>query len=318
MDIGDWGTAGALYQQIRELDLERNVAELDAFGFTVLEPERVAPPGWIDGLRDRMLAIAEERTGVLHDVVTGAHGTLEQEPRSRNQYLLYYLLFEDPVFQEALLSPSSLALQTYMLGFDCRLLNVFGIVKWQDERGYGPGLGLHADSVVPPQLMGGKETHTGNSTLLLTDYTRDDGALAVVPGSHREGRSPDPRLQEGVDRAVAIEAPAGSLVVWNGNLWHGAYPRANPGLRLSLAMYFGRSYLQVLEDYRPTVTDEILTRNPKRLAVLLGLGNPWGVSSAAGPDYSAAARVMAEASAEIGVVAPPPSRNATGTTLTRA
>lgn len=304
MEIGDWSATSqmsALYRRIRELDLEANIAELDAFGFTILEPGRAAPLDWIERLRDRVLAIAHRRTGVQHDVETGTHGTVKQEPRSKNQTILYYLLLEDPIFQEALLNPYSLALQSYMLGFDCRLSNMFGIVKWAEGPGYGRSLGLHADSFVHAPLMGGRETHTGNSTFLLTDYTKDNGALAVVPGTHRFGRLPAAHLLEGAEHAIPIEAPAGSLVVWNGNLWHGAYPRVNPGLRLTLASYFTRSYLQVLEDYRPNVTPEILASNPKRLAVLLGLADAQGFSSTDGPSYSQAAQYLSDAAAEAGI-----------------
>lgn len=307
MDIGDWTWApqtGPLYRQLRALDLEQNVAELDAFGYTVLEPGRIAPLEWVEQVRERLLHVAEQRTGVRHDIETGTHGTLEQEPRAKGQYLLYYLLLEDRVFQEALLNPYVLALQTYLLGLDCRLSSMFSIVKWQEEDGYGPTLALHADSVVPAQLTGGRETHAGNATLVLTDYTKENGALAVVPGSHREGRQPNIRLLEGKEHAVPIEAPAGSLIVWNGNLWHGAFPRTNPGLRLSLTMYFNRAYLQMQEDYRPHLTEELLASHPKRFAVLAGLGQAYGWTSPDGPSYSRAAEAIAGAAREAEMESP--------------
>jgi ectoine hydroxylase-related dioxygenase (phytanoyl-CoA dioxygenase family) len=34
--------------------------------------------------------------------------------------------------------------------------------------------------------------------------------------------------------AVAVEAPAGSLIVFHGNTWHGALPRRRPGYRFTL------------------------------------------------------------------------------------
>ena len=47
MEIGDWQATKAVngcYRAIRELGLESNIAELDTFGFTVIPPEKAAPP----------------------------------------------------------------------------------------------------------------------------------------------------------------------------------------------------------------------------------------------------------------------------------
>ena len=60
MEIGDWkATAelGQVYRKARELGLEANLAELEAFGFTVVEPEKVAPPGFTDRMLEAVLAL---------------------------------------------------------------------------------------------------------------------------------------------------------------------------------------------------------------------------------------------------------------------
>jgi len=47
MEIENWESAGALpllYAELKQLGLESNVAELEAFGFTVVPPEKVGPP----------------------------------------------------------------------------------------------------------------------------------------------------------------------------------------------------------------------------------------------------------------------------------
>ena len=59
---------------------------------------------------------------------------------------------------------------------------------------------------------------------MLTPCTKDNGALAVVPGSHRLARQPMPG--EGIDQAVPVEAEVGSLILWHGGTWHGAFRRA--------------------------------------------------------------------------------------------
>ena len=44
MEIKDWSSAGdipALYRELKELDLLEHLAELEAFGYTVLPPDKV-------------------------------------------------------------------------------------------------------------------------------------------------------------------------------------------------------------------------------------------------------------------------------------
>jgi len=46
MEIGDWKASRGLNEVMREaraLDIERNLLELDTYGFTVVEPYKVAP-----------------------------------------------------------------------------------------------------------------------------------------------------------------------------------------------------------------------------------------------------------------------------------
>ncbi len=305
MEIGDWKATrqlGALYEQIRKLGLEQNIAELDAFGFTILEPGKAAPVEWTQKLRQAFLDVVERRTGVKHDIETGEHGMVDTQPSYKHQYDVFYLLLEDPIFQEAIQNPYLLALQTYMLGFDCQISACGSIMKWQEAGGYGPSMGLHADTNVTHPTISGKDAHSGNGSWVLTDYTKDNGCIAFVPGSHRRTRQPKPG--EGVDEVIPLETPAGSLVVWNGNLWHGAYPRINPGLRMVMYCLFYRPYLYPNEDYRHTVTQEILDRNPKRLQVLLGLSHPYMIESAAGPDHRKHARLLKAALEESGMPLP--------------
>ncbi|HEX2038180.1 MAG TPA: phytanoyl-CoA dioxygenase family protein [Acidimicrobiales bacterium] len=296
MQIGDWtatGTFNQRYRGLRQMGLEQNVAELEAFGFTVVEPEKVAPADFTRRLRDRLLEIASRRTGVPHALDRpGDPGRYDSEPRFGSQYVLYYLALEDDVFAEALLNPVATALSSYLLGGDYRLSSLTCFVKWA-----GPptgSLGLHAD--YPGGLRGDLPPVYGlvaNATWVLTDYTRENGALAVVPGSHRLARRPGPG--EGEDDAIPVEAPAGSLVVWHGNLWHGAYPKSTPGLRLSLVNYMCRPAMRTQEDYRPQLTPEVRARLPKRLVDMLGGFDPMMWTDERGPQFEHYASLAAAA-----------------------
>jgi ectoine hydroxylase-related dioxygenase (phytanoyl-CoA dioxygenase family) len=213
---------------------------------------------------------------------------------------LFYLMVEGPVFEAALMNPVVQGLVRYMLGDALLLSSASATLK-------GPGklpFFLHSDQPIHPS----PQALVCNATYLLSDYTRENGALCFVPGSHRMMRQPlpsenfdfgglDPRAAmddaardqiEHVDiteapNIVPVTAPAGSLVVWHGNTWHGALNRTTPGLRVNLVLFFCLPALRPQEPYRELMPDEILARNDDRFAGLMGRNVHFGWTSE-GPD----------------------------------
>lgn len=260
--------------------LAEHVAELDAYGCTVVPPDTVASPD-VDAILDRVLDLMERRNGARPDLESGATHVNVSFPT------LYYFLFEDPLFQEWLLNPVSLALVEYMLGEQSILHATTVFMKGpSDPPEHGLQLGLHSDQQSVPAPFPPYALIVG-ATLLLTDYTREDGAFAYVPGSHRLGRHPVGK--EAADRAVAIEAPKGSLLVHHGALWHGSFGRIKPGLRVGMAYAFCRLFVTPLEAYREHVTKDMLDRHPARFASLLGQDVPTGTTEE-GPDLHKVAK----------------------------
>jgi hypothetical protein len=254
--------SGEAWDEIVKLGLEGKIGELEATGLTVVEPERAAAPGFADRLRAAIVRVGEQRGGGCLDL-DGAYEPGRGAFGDVFGLQLYYLLFEDKVFQEAIVNPVALALATYLLGESCIISNCLAGVK-------GPGggdLGLHCDNVMIPAPFP-PYAQVCNVTWALTDYDDDSGPLVYVPGSHRLCRHPLPG--EGRDAIVPVRATAGSIIFWHGNLWHGASARHAPGLRVNLIVAMMRSYLRPQEPYREHVTQDVLDANPPRFATLLG------------------------------------------------
>ena len=98
-----------------------------------------------------------------------------------------------------------------------------------------------------------------------------------------------PMPGEGDAMAIAAEAPAGSIILWHGNTWHGAFRRLNPGIRLSIGCIYSRPYIWPRHPLREDVTPEILAANPPRFAKFCGkhVMTNWregGTDLHAGPD----------------------------------
>jgi hypothetical protein len=212
-----------------------------------------------------MREISLERYGLAPDML----GETQREAKSEmfsiaNGLPLIGLLGQGPEFEEVLMNECSLALQAYLLGEHFVLDTFTGFLKGPG----GPSLNLHADELSPAPFRPIAET--SNSTFTLTDYTREGGALAVVPGSHRYCRQPRNELGEGWKHRIPVETPAGSLIIWHGNLWHGAYGRTRPGTRATLINTFKRAYRRGTDLFDRERLKEAYTRNPARFRRLLG------------------------------------------------
>lgn len=249
----------AAYREIRNFDLESNLAELHAFGFTVIEGALSAQ--LTRRLREAILRVAEERLGRKLD--------LENEKAVDGWRTLSYLLQENRVFEELVLSEKALAFATYMVGPKCILNSVASIVKGPD----GEEIPLHSDNG-PVQMT--DICNFLNVNYALVDYAKERGALAMVPGSHQLRRQPQPGEMSlsGPGRnkdAIPVEVPAGSAIIWHGNTWHGSFPRTLPGLRVQVATTFVRDFMQTWEDFSG-VRDDIVGRHgiDSRLACLIG------------------------------------------------
>ncbi len=293
----------ALTEEIKTLGLEKHAEELERDGLTIVPPEvNGFGVDRIDEIVELILARAREMTGCTFTLDGGPQQELEFSKREftpkqlerieargldadelnlrrsrrgrrkhpKTQFLIQKLTQQHRLFRDLALNPASLALQNFMMAGQTRLSSVNCIVKWKGDFGYGPSLGLHADQGEIPTPWGAV-AHTANSTWCLTEYTLEGGALAWVPGSHREGkRAPPP---ERVKDAIPAEAPKGSVIVWHGATWHGAFPRKEEGLRLGLAVYHRHKATLPQEDLAGQTTEEMVQdcENPEVYRLIAGL-----------------------------------------------
>ncbi|MBN9566883.1 MAG: phytanoyl-CoA dioxygenase family protein [Alphaproteobacteria bacterium] len=271
MEIGNWSATpdlNEIYREIRKQGLETNLAELEAFGFTVipnaLTTEQVAH------FRNRIIEISEERLGRKLDI--------ENETGHSEMEFVPYLLYKDKRFKESIINPKVMPLIHYLLGQHCILSSLGCHLKGPG----GNGLLLHSDTSngVPDPFTA--YSQVCNCNYALTDYTEEGGSLAMVPGSHRHHRQPtkSERNLVGNDRyehVIPIEVPAGTAILWHGNTWHGSFPRLKPGLRINLSNYYCREYIAPQENYRNTVPEGFLDgEKDALLARLLGADLAYG------------------------------------------
>jgi ectoine hydroxylase-related dioxygenase (phytanoyl-CoA dioxygenase family) len=97
------------------------------------------------------------------------------------------------------------------------------------------------------------------------DFTAENGATRVVPGSHTwVDRTPDD------DEAVVAEMPAGSVMFYLGTLWHGGGANRTDRPRLGVVLEYAASWLRPQENHYLAVPREVVAALPERLQELLG------------------------------------------------
>lgn len=253
-----------VWDQIKRLGLEYHIAELDALGLTVIPRDKVNAQDLVDDIRSTTRRIVEQRLGRQLDWEGGE--PLGDRFAGIGQ-TFYGLALEDPVYQRMVLNPVALAFADYCVGRSCHLATCLALLKSSGK----DDLKLHTDNLAFPGPFPAP-IQSVNVTWPLSDYTKDGGPLCYVPGSHRQCRPPFPG--EADHERVPVEAEAGSLIIWNGATWHGAFARKSAGYRLNVVTAYSRSYILPQERYMIEVTREILDANPPRFATLMGQDNP--------------------------------------------
>jgi hypothetical protein len=132
-----------------------------------------------------------------------------------------------------------------------------------------PGAGQqfwHQDEVVWNLVPEPKPELQVASVIALVDFTADNGATRVFPGSHRweAGRYPTD------DEAVAAEMPAGSAIVYLGSTFHGGGAHSGTQPRRGVHLSYTLGWLRTEENNYLAVPPDVAARLPRQCQEVLG------------------------------------------------
>ena len=192
---------------------------------------------------------------------------------------VWNVLSRDPVFEDLAQHPVALELVRAMLGWPALLGNISANIT-------GPGGGemvLHADQIFVPEPWA-SEPQGLNIAWCLDDFTDENGATRFVPGSHRLNRAP--REDEAALATVAMEAPAGAIVVLESRVWHKTgHNRTKDQTRAGVFGWYTKPIYRTQENWFLSLRPEVRLNASDEALVLLGykaegLGLVYGASPA--------------------------------------
>ena len=231
-------------------ELDEHLQRVAEEGYTIL-PNAIEPE-LVDEIDEALLALEREL-----DVVP-ADNLFEGVRTTR----VYNLLVHGPTFWKIPVHHNVLPVVEGVLDPGLLISSLSSIAIGPDEQAQP----IHADD----QLIPLTRPHVPiicNTMWAITDFTEDNGATRVIPGSHLRDEAPNPlELYD----SIPAEMTRGSVLVWVGSLWHGGGANHTDRRRVGIAMNYCAGYIRQQENQQLGVPPSLVKTFPRRLQELVG------------------------------------------------
>jgi ectoine hydroxylase-related dioxygenase (phytanoyl-CoA dioxygenase family) len=219
-------------------------------GYTILHD--AIEPAFIDEIDDALLKL-EHDLGIVpaDNLFEGLHTTR-----------VYNLLVHGATFEKIPIHPNVLPVVEGVLDPGALISSLSSIAIGPDEQPQP----IHADDQLIP-LVRPHIPIICNTMWAVTDFTEDNGATRLIPGSHLRDEAPNPL--EHYD-SMAAEMPKGSVLVWVGSLWHGGGANLTDTRRVGIAMNYCAGYIRQQENQQLGIPPSLVKTFPRRLQELVG------------------------------------------------
>jgi ectoine hydroxylase-related dioxygenase (phytanoyl-CoA dioxygenase family) len=232
--------------------LAHHVERIELDGYTIVE-----------GAIDRALVDA------LVDDLARLERELEVRPSPNsfegvNTLRVYNLLAYGEVWQQVPVHEQVLPVVEAVLDPGCLISSLSSVNIGAGETAQP----IHADDMLIPIPKPHPPT-VCNSMWALTDFTEENGATRIIPGTHLFDHSPT--YGQHYD-SIPAEMTRGSVLVWHGSLWHGGGANQTTDRRIGIAMNYCAGYIRQQENQQLGLPAALVRTFPRRLQELVGYG----------------------------------------------
>ena len=233
--------------------------QLDRLGYVLIED--ILDPETLETVRNRVEELYEAEG-------ENAGSEFRQEPGARR---LANLVDKGEIFQQLIATPRILDLVRHVIGVQFKLSSFNARSANPHSREAQP---LHCDAAALPDEKG---FWVCNTIWLLDDFTPENGATRVIPGSQNwqvlpQNVLPDPA--EPYPDEVLVLGRAGSVVVMNTHAWHGGTANRSSCHRRALHAFYCRSDKPQQQYQKRLLRPETQARLSPELRQLLALDDP--------------------------------------------
>ena len=234
------------------VEIARHVEEINEQGYTIIED--AIDGDHVDALYDDLQRL-EKKLGT-----TPATNSFE----GSSTWRIYNLLVHGELYERIPVHPSVLPVVEGVLDHGCLVSSLSSIAIGPDETPQP----IHADD----QLMPLAKPHVAtvcNTMWAITDFTEENGATRIIPGSHLRDHSPE--YGQHYD-SIPAEMKKGSVLIWHGSLWHGGGANRTKERRVGIAMNYCAGFIRQQENQQLGIPREIARGFSPRLRELVGYG----------------------------------------------
>ena len=249
-------------RELTPAELEFHVGELTEQGYTLIP----------DALDAEYLAPAVQAAEDIYQ--RESEIALRLGTSSVHCWSAHCIVGKHPFFETFYLTPAVLSVCREYLGEDMVLYDATArSIRPSEGREPARGFQIHADrapfSIVP--FEGGKHYPMAiNVAWPVVDFTAENGATLVWPGTHRSCEIPDPDADYPGSRQAVV--PAGTAIVWDAALWHASGINRSDHVRHSILAFFQRWWVKGMIDNTRVIPQNVQDRLLPEMRELLGLG----------------------------------------------
>jgi len=229
---------------------KRHLEAIAADGYSIIE--NAVDLDFVDALSADLLRLEAELA------VVPANNDFEGAATVR----IYNLLVHGALYERIPVHENVLGIVEGVLDPGCLVSSLSSISICGGERAQP----IHADD----QLLPLAKPHVAtvcNTMWALTDFTEENGATRIVPGSHLAERSP--KYGAHYD-SIPAEMARGSVLIWHGSLWHGGGANRTSERRVGIAMNYCAGYIRQQENQQLGIPPSKVKNFSPRLQELVG------------------------------------------------
>ena len=238
-------------------DLETGLANIAEFGFTIV-PD-VLTGRLLEDVREALYREIEwdrrARRHVPHPF------DAEQSPNVR----VWNPISKDPLFEDLATHPLVLDYVRRVIGWPARLSTLSGNINYPGAK----ACVLHCDQIWAPEPWPPQGPLGINFGWCVDDFTKANGGTRIIPGSHKLNRLPRP--EEDAPAWISVEAPAGSLVIFESRLWHQTGDNVTDEVtRAAIFGFYQKPLYMPAENWFMQTKPEVVQHGSEELLTLLG------------------------------------------------
>jgi ectoine hydroxylase-related dioxygenase (phytanoyl-CoA dioxygenase family) len=237
--------------------IQAHVAKIAEDGYTIVED--AIEPDFIAALNEDLLRLERELSIEPH----------ANDFEGAKTVRIYNLLVHGKLWERVAVHENVLPIVEGVLDAGCLVSSLSSIAIGPDEKPQP----IHADDQLIP-LPKPHPPLVCNTMWALTEFTEENGATRIIPGTHKSDHSP---IYGRRYESIATVMKKGSVMIYDGAMWHGGGANLTNARRVGVAMNYCAGYVRQQENQQLGIPLEIVRGFSKRLRELVGFSTYNGL-----------------------------------------